>query len=85
MEFNWLLAVGLFFAALALDAVFALYTIYVIKKRALAAANMSLLTYLLGAAGIVSYVNNKWYIIPLSLGAFAGSYIIVKHESNKNT
>jgi hypothetical protein len=83
MEFNWAYAIGLFFAALVLDVVFALYTIFVIKKRALAAANMSLLTYLLGALGIVSYVNNKWYVIPLALGAFIGSYITVRHEASR--
>ncbi|MDB5161450.1 MAG: hypothetical protein JWO96_830 [Candidatus Saccharibacteria bacterium] len=84
MEFNWLQAIGLFFASLALDAVFALYTIAVIKSKALHAAYMSVLTYVLGAVGIVSYVHNKWYIVPLSAGAFTGSYAIVKYEAVKN-
>jgi hypothetical protein len=83
MEFNWLTAVGLFFASLLLDAVFALYTVAVIKKQALTAASLSLVTYLLMAVGILNYVENKWYIVPLSLGAFVGSYIIVRHEANK--
>jgi hypothetical protein len=83
MEFNWLQAIGLFFAALVLDAIFALYTIAVIKSKALLAANMSLLTYVLGAVGVVSFVHNKWYIIPLSLGAFVGSYAVVKYEAIK--
>jgi hypothetical protein len=83
MEFNWLLAIGLFFAALALDAVFALYTVAIINTRPLAAANLSLLTYMLEAVGVVNYVNNRWYLIPLAGGAFFGSYIIVKRESNK--
>jgi hypothetical protein len=84
MEFNWLAAIGLFFASAALDAVFALYTVAVIKNKALTAASWSFLTYLLMAVGILNYVENKLYIIPLSLGAFAGSYVIVKRESDKS-
>ena len=80
MEFNWLEAIGLFFASMALDAVFALYTVAVVKLRPLYAANMSLLTYVLGAIGLVSFVHNKWYILPLSAGAFVGSYLVVKYE-----
>ena len=83
MEFNWLVAIGLFFVALALDIVFALYTVAVVKLNPLFAANMSALTYLLGAAGILSYVRNKWYLVPLSLGAFIGTYAVVKYEATK--
>jgi hypothetical protein len=83
MEFNWLVAVGLFVASAVLDVVFVLYTYAVVKKRPLAAANWSLLTYVLMALGIVNYVSNKWYLIPLSLGAFLGSYCTVKYEARK--
>jgi hypothetical protein len=83
MEFNWLIAVGLFFVSAVLDAVFALYTVAVIKSKPLYAANMSLLTYVLYAVGVVNFVQNKWYIVPLSAGAFTGSYIVVKREANK--
>jgi hypothetical protein len=83
MEFNWLGAVGLFFASFALDAVFALYTLAVVKNKALQAGSWSLLTYLLMAVGILNLVNNKWYIVPLSLGAFGGAYSVVKWEAAK--
>jgi phosphotransferase system glucose/maltose/N-acetylglucosamine-specific IIC component len=83
MEFNWLLAVGLFFASLVLDAIFALYTVAVINTQAIRAASLSLVTYLLYAVGVLNFVDNKWYIVPLSLGAFAGSYMVVKYEAIK--
>jgi len=83
MDFNWSAAVGLFFASALLDAIFALYIVAVNKGQALLAGTMSLITYLLMVVGIVSYVENKWYIVPLALGAFIGSYIIVKREANK--
>jgi hypothetical protein len=85
MEFNWLGAVGLFFASFALDAVFALYTFAVVKHNAIQAGFWSLLTYLLMAVGILNFVNNRWYIVPLALGAFGGAYAVVKWESLKKT
>lgn len=83
MEFNWLLAVGLFFASLLLDAIFALYTVAVIKTQALRAASLSLVTYLLYAVGLLKFIDNNYYIVPLALGAFAGSYMVVKYEAVK--
>jgi uncharacterized protein YebE (UPF0316 family) len=83
MEFNWLQAIGLFFASFALDAIFALYTVAVMKTKPLQAASWSLLTYLLYAVGLVSFIDNKWYLIPLSVGAFAGAYAVVKYEAIK--
>jgi hypothetical protein len=83
MDFNWLGAIGLFFASFALDAVFALYTLSVMKHKALQAGTWSLFTYLLMAVGILNFVNNRWYIVPLSLGAFGGAYAVVKWESLK--
>jgi hypothetical protein len=83
MAFNWLGAVGLFFASFALDAIFALYTLSVMKHQAVRAGFWSLMTYLLMAVGILNFINNKWYIIPLALGAFFGAFAIVKWESQK--
>jgi hypothetical protein len=39
MDFNWLQAIGLFFASFALDGVFALYTVAVVKTKSLQAAS----------------------------------------------
>jgi hypothetical protein len=83
MEFNWLVAVGLFFAATLLDAIFALYTVAVVNTNPMRAANLSFLTYTLEAVGVVNYVNNKWYLAPLACGAFVGSYAVVKWEAIK--
>ncbi len=83
MEFNWLIGVGLFFAATLLDAIFALYTVAVINTKPLRAASLSFLTYTLEAVGVVNYVHDKWYLLPLAAGAFSGSYIVVKWEAVK--
>jgi len=83
MEFNWLGAVGLFFASFALEAIFALYTLAVTKHKALEASTWSLVSYFLLALGILNFIHNKWYVIPLALGAFGGTYAVVTRESNK--
>jgi hypothetical protein len=68
---------------LLLDAVFALYTVAVVKNQAGRAASLSLATYFLEAFGVVSFVENKAYLLPLAAGAFVGSFVIVKREANK--
>ena len=83
MHFNIFLALGLFVAASFLDAVFALYTVAVVNLKPYRAASLSFLTYMLEAVGVVNYVKNKWYLIPLALGAYVGSFIIVKWEADK--
>jgi hypothetical protein len=83
MEFNWLGAVGLFFASFALEAIFALYTLAVTKHKALEAGTWSLVSYFLLALGILNFIHNRWYVIPLALGAFGGSYAVVRRESLK--
>ena len=83
-NFNWLGAVGLFFASAALESIFALYTLAVTKHKALEASIWSLISYFLLAVGILNFINNKWYTIPLALGAFAGTYIVVTRESRKS-
>ena len=83
MHFSWPLAIGLFFVASLLDAIFALYTVSVINTQPFKAASLSFLTYMFEAIGVLNYVENKFYLIPLAFGAFTGSYIIVKWEQTK--
>ena len=85
MDFNIWLAIGLFFAATLLDAIFALYTVAVINTNPFRAASLSFLTYMLEAVGVVNYVENKLYLLPLAVGAFVGSYAVVKWEAVKKS
>lgn len=84
MEFNWLGAIGLFFASAALESIFALYTLAVTKHKALEASMWSLVSYFLLALGILNFIHNKWYVIPLALGAFCGTYLVVTWEARKD-
>ena len=83
MHVNWLVFISLFVVSIALDAVYAAYTVAIIKSKAARAATFSLITYILSAIGIVSYVDNKIYVVPLALGAFIGTYLVVAVEARR--
>lgn len=83
MHFSWFIFIGLFVVSIALDAVYAAYTVAIIKSKAAQAATFSLLTYIFGAIGVVSYVENKIYLIPLASGAFIGTYLVVAIEARR--
>ena len=80
-DFDWRIALVVFVAYIIVDALYAYYTIRVTERRAKLAATSSMFIYILGAIGVLNYVENYLYIIPLALGAWLGSYLVVRHES----
>ncbi|HSX14479.1 MAG TPA: hypothetical protein VLE72_01025 [Candidatus Saccharimonadales bacterium] len=81
MSINWFLAVSLFFAYMLVDGLYAYYTIAVVKNRALVAASTSFFMHFLLAAGVFAYTKNFAYVLPLALGSFVGTFLVVKHHS----
>jgi 4-hydroxybenzoate polyprenyltransferase len=84
MHFSIVYAIALFFLAMILEAVYARYTFALTKHQSLLAGVMSGLVYVIGAIGVVSYVSNKLYLIPISIGAFIGTIIVVEYEKRNN-
>ena len=82
-DFSWYTAALVFVVYVVFDILYALYVIFVGQKRAIAASFTGSLLYSLGAVGVMSYTHNILYIIPLSLGAFVGTYIAVKYMDNR--
>lgn len=80
-DFSWYTATLVFVVYVVFDILYALYVIFVGQKRALAASVIGSMLYSLGAVGVMSYTHNILYIIPLSVGAFVGTYIAVKYMS----
>ena len=75
--FDWTIATATFVAYLAVDALYAIYTIEVVRLRPARAATTGALIYVLSAFGIVNLVHNALYIIPLALGGWLGTFIVV--------
>jgi hypothetical protein len=61
-----------------LDGMYAYYTVAVSDKKAFRAATTGAAMHFLLAIGVLSYVQNYLYIIPLALGSWIGTYFVVK-------
>lgn len=80
--FNWYTAATVFVVYVFFDILYALYVLCVSRQQALRASAISAALYSLGAYGVMSYLHNPWYLIPLACGAFIGTYIAVKYMGN---
>lgn len=78
-EFSWLRAAVIFVVYILFDILYALYVIFVSQHKPLAASAVSAVMYSIGAYGVMSYLHNPSYLIPLGAGAFIGTYVAVKY------
>jgi hypothetical protein len=74
------LAAILFLAYVFADGLYAYYTISVSRQRAVRAATSSAFIHILLAFGVLSYVQNFLYVIPIAIGSWVGIYLVVSHD-----
>ena len=79
-NFSFETAAIIFVAYVLVDALYAYYTIQVTKRKPYLAATSGALMYFLLAIGVLNYVQNYLYLIPLAFGSWIGTFIIVKRE-----
>ena len=79
-SFSIFTAISLFCTYVFIDMLYALYILYVGRKKSVAAANCSAIIYSLLAYGVTSYSENILYLIPLASGAWLGTFLTVKFE-----
>ncbi len=79
-QFDPTTAVIVFIAYLLIDGMYAYYTIAVTKKKPFTAASVGSIMHFLIAFGVLNYVQNYLYVIPLALGSFIGTYVTVKYS-----
>jgi hypothetical protein len=77
---NLLMWVLLFFVSIVYDIFYTKSILHISKLNAVAAANLSMLLYLIMAFGIINYVKHFINIVPIILGAWIGTYGILKYE-----
>ncbi len=82
--FDFGIALLIFIAYIVVDAMYAYYTLQVTKKKPYSAATVGALMHFILALGVLSYVQNYLYLIPLALGSWVGTFIIVKREQGIN-
>lgn len=83
-NFNIGLAFVLFFAYLVVDGLYAKYTLHVMQYRAFSAATIGALMHFILAFGVLNYINNYLYVIPLALGSWVGTFIVISLEHKKS-
>lgn len=70
----------IFFAYLVIDGLYVFYTYSIVKHKAMSAATSSFVMHFLLAVGVISYVENYLYVVPLALGSWCGTYLVVARE-----
>ncbi len=81
-EFSVLVGIFIFILYILIDGMYAYYTMAVTEKRPMRAAMTASTLHLLLAIGVLSYVDNYLYIIPLIAGSWIGTYIMVKKSKS---
>ncbi len=84
-NFSFQIAILIFIAYIVVDAMYAYYTLQVTKRKPYSAATIGALMHFLLAVGVLSYVENYLYLLPLALGSWVGTFIIVKREQHSNS
>jgi hypothetical protein len=79
--FNGITALGVLIAYAFVDAMYARYTIQVVEARAAHAATTGALMHILMAFGVLSYVQNVLYVVPIVIGSWVGTYVTVRRGS----
>ena len=82
-DFNLLTGVLLTVAYVVIDGLYAYYTIQVSKRHPVRAATTSGIMHFLLALGVLNYVQNFFYVIPLAIGSWIGTYLIVRRQKIK--
>ena len=81
-EFSWLIAIALLFGFILYDFLYAVYYIFVSKKMAFMAANTACALYIIGSVSTIAYLGNYYYLIPIFIGSYMGTYVAVKYFSD---
>ena len=76
-EFSWLIAIALLFGFILYDFLYAVYYIFVSKKMAFMAANTACALYIIGSVSTIAYLGNYYYLIPIFIGSYIGTYVAV--------
>lgn len=80
-NFDFRLALIIFLAYLIIDGLYVYYTISIVNKKPYQAATAGAIMYLLLAFGVINYIHNPLYLIPLVLGSWLGTFIVVSRKS----
>ena len=82
--FDLRIAAAVFVAYVVVDGMYAYYTLEVTKRRPYRAATVGALMHFLIAFGVLNYVKNFLYLVPLVFGSWIGTFLVVYLERRRD-
>ena len=82
--FNFGIAAALFGVYFLLDAINSYFTIKAVQMSPGPAACAGCTMHFFVALGVLSYVNNFWYLIPMMMGSWLGIYTLLNYRKYKS-
>jgi len=79
-DINFLYMFGVLIFSFVLNVLFATYTTCVVALKPASAATTGMIISFLNAAGIMACTSNYIYFIPLLIGSWCGSFIVVYYK-----
>ena len=79
-NFNVLLAIGLFVLYSLVEFLDSSLTLSITRHESLKSANTTLILYIILGIEVLAFVSNYLYTIPIALGAWLGTYVLVERE-----
>lgn len=83
-EFDPIVGVAIFIGYILIDAMYASYTFEINRLHEVHAATVGAFIHLLLAFGVLNYIGNFLYVIPLAMGSWVGTYYSVRAERLKS-
>lgn len=78
--FSWFTFFLVFSAYFLVDVLYAYYTVKVVQGKPFLSASAAAGIASFSAFGVLSYIENPWYVVAIVLGSYAGTYIVVKYQ-----
>ena len=79
-SFSFVTAIIIFIVYILIDGMYAYYTLAVAEKRPVVSATTGSLMHFLIAFGVLNYVQNFLYLIPLAIGSLIGTYLVIARD-----
>lgn len=81
--FSWKTATIVFFLFVVMDILYAYYTLAITRVLPFRASSAAAVMYFVNAVGVLNYIDNKLYLVPIAAGSFIGTYLMMKREERK--
>ncbi|MES2876146.1 MAG: hypothetical protein V4678_01620 [Patescibacteria group bacterium] len=78
--FNIPVALGLFVLYCAVEALDSSLTLSITRHQSLRSANTTLVLYIILGIEVLAFVSNYLYTIPIALGAWLGTFLLIERE-----